>query len=195
MLAGVRFVEGRRTQWNSDVNAVLGTLFDQDAVGDVGTTGRMVSAVLTGLGEEISGSFGDTKNLNTFLVGLNSMDAAITKSKLSTEQQGEAFKVFAQGAFKDVKDIGGLTKESSGSFAKMFGNIKNQDGITAFFTELGVEEGAAKQITDELGVAYGNLKNATPLQEFELFNTILQNKSDECILRSQNAVNLLYISG
>jgi TP901 family phage tail tape measure protein len=162
----------------NDVNAVLSMLFDQGEIGDVGAKGRTVAAVVTGLGDELSTSFSQTKNLNTFLYGLKTMDGAIKDSTLSTEQQGEAFKTFTQGAFKEIKDIGGLTKESSGSFEKMFGNVDNQNGITAFFTELGVEEETAKQITGELADGYKKLGDATPIEEFGVFNDVIQKHID-----------------
>jgi len=162
----------------NDVNAVLSMLFDQGEIGDVGAKGRTVAAVVTGLGDELSTSFSQTKNLNTFLYGLKTMDGAIKDSTLSTEQQGQAFKTFTQGAFKEIKDIGGLTKEASGSFAAMFGNADNQKGITAFFTELGVEEETAKQITGELADGYKNLGDATPIEEFDVFNRVIQDHID-----------------
>lgn len=168
------------TQTNvNDVNAVFSMLFSDVGFGGAGTAFRTASAVTKGLGEEISNSFAQTKNLNTFLVGMRTVDDSVKNSTLSIDDQKTAFNEFGIAAFSGLKDIGGLTKESSGSFKKIFGDTKNAEGIKAFFTEIGVEEGVAKQITTELATEYGNLKNATPIQEFEVFNQVIQDHIDK----------------
>lgn len=162
-----------------DVNAVFDTLFSDSGFGNnVKETIQVSKAVIQSLGTDLSTSFAGTHDLSTFLYTLEQVDGSIKNSKLNTDQQKFAMVSFTQAAFSGLTKIGGLTKENSGSFAKMFGDKGNQEGIKAFFTELGVEEDAAVQITDELATAYGGLKNATPLKEFEVFNEVLQNHID-----------------
>ena len=163
----------------TDVNAVFDTLFSSSGMGNnIAETIQVSKAVIQSLGTDLSNSFASTHDMGTFLYTLNQVDNSIKSSKLNTDQQKFAMVSFTQAAFSGLTKIGGLEKENSGSFAKMFGDKGNQDGIKAFFQELGVEEDAAKQITTELATAYGGLKNATPLQEFEVFNTVLQNHID-----------------